>query len=98
MHQGKKTPKAPPADISSLVSAASQRIPPTPGPEQSRPKRERKERRPLNVGKLGDVTDERALYMAIQELADETDDTLPMWDQAKVEELKSQVIEHDTVT
>lgn len=93
---GKKTLKAPPADVSSLVSAASKRIPPASGQDQSRSMRERSERRPLNVGKLGDITEERSMYMVIEELADDTDDRLPIWDEAKVEELRSQVIEHDT--
>lgn len=57
-------------------------------------RRERTRRTPLNVGTMGDTRGERALYMAVQNLADESDDALPIWDEAKVEELKSQVLEH----
>jgi len=36
------------------------------------------------------------MYLAVGDLVDEEDDTLPVWDACKVEELRSQVLEHDS--
>ena len=36
------------------------------------------------------------MYLAVGDLMDEDDDTLPVWDDPKVEELRSQVLEHDS--
>ena len=44
---------------------------------------------------MGNVS-ERALYLAAGDLTDEADNTLPIWDACKVEELRSQVLEHDS--
>ena len=64
--------------------------------EYRRSHRQRTVRTPVNASTLGDVTAERAFYIATEALADESDDADPVWDAAKVKELESQVLEHDT--
>jgi transposase InsO family protein len=62
--------------------------------DSDRPVRERRPRAPLNVDTLGDVTGNRVLYLAAESVLDEDDDTDPRWDDAKVDELHSHVLEH----
>ena len=76
------------------------RQPPDPGEESvvtsTRPRREGTRREPMNVGTLGDVT-ERASYLAASALnVDETDDSAAVWNDAKVKEMESHILEHDT--
>ena len=74
------------------LSARPQGVEP-PVETSSRPRRERTQRTPYNISELGDVT-ERASYLATEALADEEDDKDPAWDEPKIEELKSHVLEH----
>ena len=63
-----------------------------------RPRRENTQRRPLNVTHLGDVT-ERSAYLCASDLDVLTpvdDDHDSKWLDAKVAEMESHVIEHDT--
>jgi len=66
-----------------------------PAPTDGRARRERAQRQPLNVGTMGDIGSDRALYLAVQDIADEDDDALPIWNDAKVDEMRSLVLEHD---
>ena len=73
---------------------------------ERRSRRERVQRQPTNVGKLGniDVTNafilsdmsERACYMAVRSIVDEADDKAECWIEPKVKELKSLVLEHNS--
>jgi hypothetical protein len=68
-----------------------------PAAGRDRPMRARIPRRVENVSKLGNITSERTAYLAAQEIeeVDETDDRDTIWDTAKVEEMRSLVLEHD---
>ncbi|CAM9215323.1 unnamed protein product, partial [Ectocarpus fasciculatus] len=67
-----------------------------PTAERTRPQRARIPRQPLNVSTFGDVS-ERAAYLAVQDLtdADESNEKAAEWVPAKVEEMRSLVLEHD---
>jgi hypothetical protein len=66
------------------------------GDTTGRPRRQGVRREPLNVSSLGDIT-ERMAYLSASALdADETDDADPIWDDPKVDEMQSQILEHDT--
>jgi hypothetical protein len=98
---GADGPRVTPASVSGMSSSVGEE-----NPSERRSRRERVQRQPTNVGQLGniDITNayllsdmsERACYMAVRGIVDESDDTAECWREPKMKELESLVLEHDS--